>query len=35
MGTFNVVEAMRKTGDPRIIFSSTGAVYGNSARTNR
>jgi len=28
MGTFNVVEAMRQTGIKPIIFSSTGAVYG-------
>ena len=28
MGTFNVLEAMRRTGIQPIIFSSTGAVYG-------
>jgi UDP-glucose 4-epimerase len=28
IGTFNVVEAMRQTGIKPIIFSSTGAVYG-------
>ena len=28
MGTFNVLEAMRRTGIRPIIFSSTGAVYG-------
>lgn len=28
MGTFNVVEAMRKNGIRPILFSSTGAVYG-------
>jgi UDP-glucose 4-epimerase len=28
MGTFNVLDAMRQTGVQRIIFSSTGAVYG-------
>ena len=28
MGTFNVLEAMRATGIKPIIFSSTGAVYG-------
>jgi UDP-glucose 4-epimerase len=28
MGTFNVLEAMRHTGVQPIIFSSTGAVYG-------
>ncbi len=28
MGTFNVVDAMRQTGIKPIIFSSTGAVYG-------
>jgi len=28
-GTFNVLDAMRKTGLTNIIFSSTGAVYGN------
>ena len=28
-GTFSVLEAMRKTNITRIIFSSTGAVYGN------
>jgi UDP-glucose 4-epimerase len=28
MGTFNVLEAMRQTGVKAIIFSSTGAVYG-------
>lgn len=32
MGTFNVLEAMRKTGIQRIIFSSTGAVYGDLCR---
>jgi UDP-glucose 4-epimerase len=29
VGTFNVIEAMRKTGVRDIIFASTGAVYGN------
>ena len=29
VGTFNVVEAMRKTGVRDIIFASSGAVYGN------
>lgn len=29
VGTFNVVEAMRKTGVRDLIFASTGAVYGN------
>ena len=29
IGTFNVVEAMRKTGVRDLIFASTGAVYGN------
>jgi UDP-glucose 4-epimerase len=32
MGTFNVVEAMRRTGIRPIIFSSTGAVYGELCR---
>jgi UDP-glucose 4-epimerase len=32
MGTFNVVEAMRQTGVQPIIFSSTGAVYGELCR---
>lgn len=31
IGTFNVVEAMRRTGAKRIVFSSTGSVYGRSA----
>jgi UDP-glucose 4-epimerase len=29
VGTFNVIEAMRRTGVRDIIFASTGAVYGN------
>ncbi|HNS81612.1 MAG TPA: NAD-dependent epimerase/dehydratase family protein [Kiritimatiellia bacterium] len=29
MGTFNVLEAMRATGIQPVIFSSTGAVYGD------
>lgn len=29
VGTFNVVEAMRRTGVRDIIFASSGAVYGN------
>ena len=29
VGTFNVIEAMRKTGVRDIIFASSGAVYGN------
>jgi UDP-glucose 4-epimerase len=32
MGTFNVVEAMRQLGIQPIIFSSTGAVYGELCR---
>ena len=32
MGTFNVLEAMRKLGIRPIIFSSTGAVYGDLCR---
>lgn len=32
MGTFNVVEAMRQLGIRPIIFSSTGAVYGEMCR---
>ena len=32
MGTFNVVEAMRKLGIKPILFSSTGAVYGDLCR---
>jgi UDP-glucose 4-epimerase len=28
IATFNVLEAMRTTGVPRIVFSSTGSVYG-------
>lgn len=32
MGTFNVVEAMRKLGIKPILFSSTGAVYGELCR---
>ena len=28
IGTFNVLEAMRRSGVPRIVFSSTGSVYG-------
>jgi nucleoside-diphosphate-sugar epimerase len=30
VGTFNVLEAMRKNGIARIAFSSTGSVYGES-----
>lgn len=29
VGTFNVVEAMRRTGVKDVIFASSGAVYGN------
>jgi UDP-glucose 4-epimerase len=29
VGTFNVVEAMRRTGVREIVFASSGAVYGN------
>lgn len=32
MGTFNVVEAMRRLGIRPILFSSTGAVYGDLCR---
>ncbi len=32
MGTFNVLEAMRRTAIASIIFSSTGAVYGDLCR---
>lgn len=32
MGTFNVLEAMRRTGIVPVIFSSTGAVYGDLCR---
>jgi len=31
IGTFNVLEAMRRAGTKRIAFSSTGSVYGESA----
>jgi UDP-glucose 4-epimerase len=31
IGTFNVLEAMRATGVRRILFSSTGSVYGEPA----
>ena len=31
IATFNVLEAMRANGVPRIAFSSTGSVYGESA----
>src|SRR5690242_9367222 len=31
IGTFNVLEAMREVGARRIIFASTGAVYGEPA----
>lgn len=30
--TYNVLEAMRRTGVPRLVFSSSGTVYGNTAR---
>ncbi len=30
VGTFNVLEAMRKNGIVRVVFSSTGSVYGES-----
>src|SRR5271157_849257 len=30
VGTFNVLEAMRENGIARIVFSSTGSVYGES-----
>ena len=29
IGTFNVLESMRKLGLKKILFSSTGAVYGD------
>src|SRR3954453_10886927 len=28
IGTFNVLEAMRLNGVPKIVFSSTGSIYG-------
>jgi len=31
LGTFNVLEAMRANGIERIVFSSTGSVYGEAA----
>jgi UDP-glucose 4-epimerase len=31
IGTFNVLEAMRKTGVKRIAFASTGSIYGEHA----
>jgi UDP-glucose 4-epimerase len=34
MGTFNVLDAMRQTGVKPIIFSSTGAVYGELCHDN-
>lgn len=34
VGTFNVLEAMRKTGVRDLIFASTGAVYGNICAEN-
>lgn len=30
IGTWNVLEAMRKTGAARLVFSSSGTVYGNT-----
>src|SRR5262245_26001028 len=30
IATFHVLEAMRATGTPRIVFSSTGSIYGES-----
>lgn len=32
IGTYNVVEAMRTTGVQRMLFSSTGAIYGELCR---
>jgi UDP-glucose 4-epimerase len=31
VGTYNVLEAMRKCGVKRVVFSSTGSVYGEAA----
>lgn len=33
IATYNVLEAMRRTGVGRLIFSSSGTVYGDTART--
>lgn len=33
IGTYNTVEAMRQNGLQRILFSSTGAIYGEICRT--
>src|SRR6185436_7752537 len=33
IATYNVLEAMRRAGVPRLIFSSSGTVYGDTAQT--
>lgn len=33
--TYNVLEAMRRAGVPRLVFSSSGTVYGDAAETMR
>jgi UDP-glucose 4-epimerase len=33
IATYNVLEAMRRAGVPRIIFSSSGTMYGETAKT--
>ena len=33
IATYNVLEAMRRGGVPRIIFSSSGTMYGDTAKT--
>lgn len=33
IATYNVLEAMRRAGVPRLIFSSSGTVYGETPRT--
>ncbi len=35
IATYNVLEAMRRTGVSRLVFSSSGTVYGDSAETKR
>lgn len=31
IATYNVLEAMRRTGTPRVVFSSSGTVYGDTS----
>lgn len=35
IGTWNVVEAMRRCGVPRLVFASSGTVYGETSRVCR